>query len=357
MKGALWILGFALLAGMFVGVKLLFPTSNANQVNPRTGEGNEPPERIVCWGNFDVEEGVALLYPRQFGKVVFIHEESTKSKESGYAKVKEGDLLLQVENSLVKLAVEKAKAQVRAAEQQLAEAKKLPELYKLQKESQQSAIKAAQLEYDKFNADIEAKIAAYGAGNEPVVKKLREFADFGLKGLMIKKKVEEDKLKEIELQDADLKIKQAEADLDAKKLMVQEAEETVKHFEITAPSDGYVLRTHVRKGETLGPNPRVAAIEFLPDAPIIVRAEVLQEWGRYVKPGAEVIIEDDTYKGPEWKGVVKKVSGWYATTRSPIIEPFRYNDVRTLECIIEVEKGGPEMRIGQRVRAKIKMQK
>ena len=143
--------------------------------------------------------------------------------------------------------------------------------------------------------------------------------------------------------------------VDAKKLIVQEAEETVKHFEITAPSDGYVLRTHVRKGETLGPNPRAPAIEFLPDAPIIIRAEVLQEWGRYVKAGAEVTIEDDTYKGPEWKGVVKKVGGWYATTRSPIIEPFRYNDVRTLECIIEVEKVGPEMRIGQRVRAKIKM--
>jgi hypothetical protein len=36
-----------------------------------------------------------------------------------------------------------------------------------------------------------------------------------------------------------------------------------------------------------------------------------------------------------------------------VIEPLRYNDVRTLECIIRVEGGGSAKLIGQRVRAKI----
>jgi hypothetical protein len=101
------------------------------------------------------------------------------------------------------------------------------------------------------------------------------------------------------------------------------------------------------------------AIEFLPTSPIIVKAEVLQEWGSYVKVGQDVVIEDDTYKGPKWTGKVRTISQWYARTRSPIIEPFQMNDVRTLECLIEDirpdEKNLTQPRIGQRVRAKIKI--
>jgi hypothetical protein len=40
-----------------------------------------------------------------------------------------------------------------------------------------------------------------------------------------------------------------------------------------------------------------------------------------------------------------------------VIEPFRLNDVRTLECIITIEKTESTMRVGQRVRAMIKMGK
>ena len=190
-------------------------------------------------------------------------------------------------------------------------------------------------------------------------KKLVDLAGYGLKELGEKEKAEVAKLKQIELQDADLKIQQAEADLDAKKERVeQEAKEMLQALQDRrSQRPAMSCAMHVRKGETLGPNPRSAAVEFLPDAPIIVRAEVLQEWGRFVKPGKEVVIEDDTYQGPEWKGVVKRVSDWYAPVRSPIIEPFRYNDVRTLECIIEVKSGDSPKLIGQRVRAKIKIDK
>jgi hypothetical protein len=36
-----------------------------------------------------------------------------------------------------------------------------------------------------------------------------------------------------------------------------------------------------------------------------------------------------------------------------ILEPFMVNDVRTLECVIDINPGGPPMRIGQRVRVTI----
>ncbi len=352
---AFWIVGVLLLVGMIVGVRLLFMGSAAQ------ADVNDPnvsnPERIVCWGNFDVEKGVARLYPRQFGTVAYVHAESAKAKEGERVRVKKDELLLQVDDGVAQLTVLEAEAAVRASEQQLAQAKQLPDLYKIQKERQQSAIKAIELEIQQFKVELDSKLLGLEEQNPKLAKLYRDLAKFGEDKLKEKQKAEEGTLREIELQDADLKIKQAEADLDAKKVTVKKAQEVVKYHKILAPSDGFVLRVHTREAEALGPNPMSPAIEFVPDLPIIVRAEVLQEWGRHVKPGAEVTIEDDTYKGPEWKGIVRRVSTWYATTRSPVIEPFRYNDVRTLECIIDVTEGSSEKMIGQRVRARIKIEK
>ena len=50
-------------------------------------------------------------------------------------------------------------------------------------------------------------------------------------------------------------------------------------------------------GALVGPcwaNPMKAAIEFLPKADVVVKAEVLQEWGRFIEENQEVDIEDDS---------------------------------------------------------------
>jgi biotin carboxyl carrier protein len=353
-KGTFWVIGILLLVFMVVGARWVYEGSAKAGTNKNDAAGNDSQPMVISWGHFDVEKGVAFLYPRQYGNVVYLHDESEKSKDGAAVEVKEGELLLQVDDALAKLKVEEAKADVDAGEQQFKEAQKLPQLYKLQQETQQSAIKSAQSEIERFDLELKSKLDPLDPSSA-LAKIYRDLAKTGADQLNEKKNVEEKKLAQIKLQDAQLKIEQAKADLDARKVRLKEAEEMLKYYKIVAPSDGYVLRVHVRKGETLGPNPRSAAIEFLPKAPIIVRAEVLQEWGRFVKPGKEVVIEDDTYKGPVWNGVVKRISGWYAPVRSPIIEPFRFNDVRTLECIIEVKSGDSPKLIGQRVRAKIKI--
>jgi hypothetical protein len=100
------------------------------------------------------------------------------------------------------------------------------------------------------------------------------------------------------------------------------------------------LRVLTQVGETLGNQPKTAAIEFCPKAPRIIRAEVLQEWASRVKEGQEAVIEDDTGAGARWHGKVKHVSDWYTHRRSMLQEPFQYNDVRTLECLVSVDGGG-----------------
>jgi multidrug resistance efflux pump len=341
------ILGIILILASIVGAKFALDhrTAAATSTQKNAGEANQLPDKIVCWGFFDVEPGEARLYPTQFGRVVEVKPENYQVKEAG-------EVLLQVDDKLARLDVEKAKASVKAAQNQAAEARKLPDLYKFQKEQQNSAIAGIDHEIQKLKLEEKTSIDSL-IEDDPKTKNIRELFKVGLALLGEKKKAAEAKLKELELQDAQLKINEAEADLDAKNVQLKQAEEVLKHFQIRAPSKGTVLRVHVRNGETLGPNPRIQAIDFLPDSGIVVKAEVLQEWGRFVKEKQAVEIEDDTYNGPIWKGEVKSISKWYAPTRSPVIEPFRYNDVRTLECIIRVEGGGSAKLIGQRVRAKI----
>ncbi len=323
MKGYV-LLGIALLVAMFAGGALLFSGSAANDKAKRDAEANTPPEMVVCWGYFDGEKGVAGLDPRQFGDVTDVLPENTR--------VKKGDVLLQIDNTVAQL-------KVTAAQQQVTQAKQLTRRYELQAIEAQRSLNAVVRE---ANRDID-RLRKNGSPAQ-----VKEAEDL----LADRKTAAEAKLEQIKLQNAPLKIAMAATQLN-------EAEAMLEYFKVVAPDDGTVLRVNVRKGETLGPGAMRHAVEFLPDAPIVVKAEVSQEWGSYIAKGQDVLIEDDTYHGPTWPGTVRSVSKWYAQTRSPVIEPFRMNDVRTLECIIELKeaKDAPTPRIGQRVRAKIQIGK
>jgi hypothetical protein len=82
----------------------------------------------------------------------------------------------------------------------------------------------------------------------------------------------------------------------------------------------------------------------------------MQEFAHGVKVGLPVIIEDDSSAAYQWEGKITSVSDWFTHRRFPMQEPFQFNDVRTLECIVEVyEKSQePPLRIGQNMRVMIK---
>lgn len=348
------ILGIVLLAVTFVIAKFALDnqTPGASAKTQTENESAKAPDRIVCWGYFEAEKGVRNLDPSQFGLIDKVEAENVT--------VEEGAVLLQVNDAIANWKVAQARAALKAAEQQFAEAQQLPEYYKQQKVQQSALIKSIELEIEEIKLDRDSQLRSLDEKSAQYKTAYQKFAK-GLDKLAEKKKAEEAKLKQLELQDAKLKMSAAEADRDAKKAQLKEAEESLKLFQIVAPARGIILRANYKKGETIGPNPMKHAIEFLPEGDFVVRAEVLQEWGRYIKdprehPNArqEVEIEDDTYKGDSWKGTVKSVSKWYAQARSQVIEPFRYNDVRTMEVIIAV-KDSAGARVNQRVRAKVKI--
>jgi multidrug resistance efflux pump len=346
MKSGYVLLGIVLLIATLFGAKLVHDhDSTASAKSKADAVANKPPEWILGWGFFDVKSGVAPLNPRQFGNITFVAEENKDFNKD--------EVLMQVDDKLAKLKVKEAEADVDASTQQLALANQLTRLYELQQKQQEALIRS--IDHETNTLKLKRDRETLPLNNQPLKETIEKFYVEGLAQLAEKKKSEEAKLDQIKLQDAKLKIAQAQADLGAKNVRLEQAKEMLNHFVVKAPSKGTVLRVHVHTGETLGPNPLRPAMEFLPKTETVVKAEVLQEWGRFVKENQVVEIEDDTYHGLAWEGTVKSVSKWYAPPRSTVLEPFRLNDVRTLEVIISVEKAD-DARNGQRVRAKIKIQ-
>ena len=66
---------------------------------------------------------------------------------------------------------------------------------------------------------------------------------------------------------------------------------------------------------------------------------------------ADIFLDGDN--DSRWTGSVLRCADWIANRRSMIDEPGQRNDVRTLECIITLDPGEPNLRIGQRMRVMI----
>jgi len=236
----------------------------------------------------------------------------------------------------------------------LAEAKRLTDKQELELKAQQLAIDAAV-------ADKEAAESLVAKVKNLVDKKIGgseydlKAAEAKVKQAVAKVTAEEVKLDLLKKFGPEDKIKRAGLDVDLKKQFVAHAQLALKQYTLTAPTDGTVLRVWTSVGESLGPNPKAPAIEFCPKLPRIIRAEVMQEYADRVKEGQDAIVEDDSAAAHQWKGKVVRASDWFTHKRSIIQEPFQLNDVRTLECIIEVTEDpqGAILKIGQRMRVMI----
>jgi multidrug resistance efflux pump len=353
MNRILWPLGIMLLIGSVLGAGWMWQHNAVDQAN----NGNlDSIREIDCLAIVDVEDGVSDLYPSQMGKVVEVASARIKDKD-GVEKervFKKGDLLLRLESDVAELQLGKAKAALAAAQAELTKANKLEAERKVKLEIQTNAIAAAKYEKTRLDEDLEAKKKALKEKIGETPQSTLRMMQAAVDAAKAKVAIEEGKLEAIKLIDPALEVTRARADVDAKEHDIKIAEENLKNYRLEAPFDGVVLRWHTRVGEVLGPNPKAPAVEFCPIAPRIARAEVIQEWGHKVHVGQEATIQDDVYQGPEWQGKVKSISPWYAPKRMRVIEPFMTNDVRTLECIVEFTGGQSPVRIGQRLRVKIK---
>lgn len=336
------ILGLLLLAGSLGGA---WAYQQQNPPPPPSAKEPEPaPPLVMAIGYVDGEFGVAKLFPLASGRVT-----STAAEGAPVAK---GDAVLVLDDQLAQMKLKEAEADLANAAAQLEQAKKLEPQHAEKIKQQISAIAGADLKKKAMKNELDAKeksASEFVKLNTQLLDAMRQTVAALDKVI----EVEQSKLAELKLVDAKLEVKRADANVAAKTVQRDQAQYALDQMKVLAPSDGTVLRVHVNPGEILGPGAQRPAIEFLPKGSLIVRAEILQEWAPRVKLDQEVEIVDDTYQGPSWKGKVYFTAPWFTQKRNLIIEPFMYNDVRYMECLVRVAESPSPPRVGQRVRVRI----
>jgi multidrug resistance efflux pump len=161
-----------------------------------------------------------------------------------------------------------------------------------------------------------------------------------------------ERLAELRQSDPALAVREARTDLAAAEARAGAADYTVAQCQVRAPTAGTVLRVQTSAGEVIGPG-GTAPLLFCPDRPMIVRAEIEQEFVRRLSVGQAARVEDESVGGPAWTGRVARVAGWYASRRGTNDKPSAFKDVPTVECVITLDELRPPLRIGQRVQVVI----
>jgi multidrug resistance efflux pump len=314
-----------------------------------TGTPNEtatsPGLVAVAIAYADIEQGVTPLSPVQAGRVVRI------DAKEGVAVAADAPLLY-VDDAQAKLQEEDARIAVEAAKVRLEDARALEGQHEQRIAAQKQAVQSAQKDVEVarvLHEKVKTRFERQTGGSKEDVESaelLVKKAEAALQG-------EKAKLAVLKLQDPTRAATLAEKDLEARKVDLRKARQAVKDCVLYAPCAGTPLRVLTTVGEALGPNPRQPAIVFCPApevSPLIVRAEVEQEYAAHVTPNQTARIVDDATGGGTWTGKVARVSKWYSQRRSVLLEPAVFNDVRTVECIITLDANQKELKIGQRVR-------
>jgi multidrug efflux pump subunit AcrA (membrane-fusion protein) len=330
-----WVLGFVLLLGTAVGAGWFF-----NQ--PATGSGLAGGDAfyngVEAFGQglVDVPDGLTFMHPLQVGRVKIVQVQEGDA-------VKAGDLLLSVDNDVQRLRLQEALADLDAARKELADAQRqLPLDIAIQKKK----IEALQADYDIAQRELDK---VKNTGSE-LAKGQLPSAEDKLKAAAARIEAEQALLKKIEDTDVVGPVERLKDKVKSKQAQAELAQRAVFECDVYAPGDGIVLRLYATPGDALSNQPRQPAIVFCPNVQRIIRTEVLQEFADKVQVGQIAYIEDDTRAATRWKGQVVRVPQWLANRRAMMFEPFQYNDVRMLECIVALDPGAPPVRIGQRMR-------
>lgn len=296
--------------------------------------------RVVGFGHVDVEGGTVPLSFAVGGHVAEVL-------------VKEGEQVT-AGQPLVRLELAQATAQVQEAQSALDQARihrrqadRAAQNFSIRRQLQEQAIEAAETRaaaQERSVRHVEELVGDDVVPNEQFLN-ARDLE----RSLWTAVMAEKLKLKQIELDDPSETVALAEASLQLAIARRAQAEDQLRQHTMTAPDDGIVLRVQLTAGQLTGPT-APPPIWFAPDRPRIVRCEIDQAFADRVHAGLKAEAFDDRIVGQGWTGVVSRCGDWIAPKRSVLDEPFQRNDVRTLECLITLDPGQPELRIGQRMR-------
>ncbi len=343
----LWILALTLLIGTTTGFVSLLATSSEDTPSVAERESSTAllsSSAITCLGYVDVENGITSLSPARPGCIVEIVAREGEA-------VRAGSVLLRIDDRSARYARQQAQAMRDAAGVRLAQAREALRKYPVQLAQQEAALDAAR-----------ARLAAarhMQTEKEKLLKsKLISDWEFAVTREQIKElealcRAEEEKLAELRLHDAELAVRSAQAEAAASQARLEEAEYALEECVLKAPEAGTVLRVLVGRGTVVNGGAGQPAIQFRPDRPLVVRAEVEQEFVGRIAVGQAAVVEDEFQAGGPWRGRVLRIADWHSQHRALLQQPPRFTDVPTVECLITLDPDCPRLRLGQRVRVTI----
>jgi multidrug resistance efflux pump len=347
MRCLAWLLGLTLLVGTAAGFRSFLPISPGDA--PPGGEGEAtssalPPGAITCLGYADGEKGVTALSPARPGCVaeVLVSEGDT---------VRAGASLLRLDDRSARFARQQAWAARDAAGVRLAEAREALRQYPARMAQQQAALEAAR-------ARLAAAHRLMARKEELLASRLRTTSEVAIVAEQIKElealcRAEQEKVAEFRLHDAELAVRGAEAEVAGSQARLEDAEYAVDQCTLRAPEVGTVLRVLVGRGTMSNGASAEPAILFRPTGPLVVRAEVEQEFVGRLAVGQAAVVEDEFHAGGPWHGRVRRIADWHTQQRTLLQQPPRFTDVPTVECIIALDSESPPLRPGQRVCVRI----
>jgi multidrug resistance efflux pump len=344
---AVWLGALIFVASLVVAGLSMHGRSTDPTLPPSTAPTPTEGQAWYSLGKVDIEGGITPLYPLQLGRVAAVEARENEP-------VKAGQPLVRLEGAVQRLKQRQAEMDLQGAQRELA-------IAQAKVKEADSGIAAQKLAIDAASKNVEkARI---------LQKKQKDFEEGGLAGDKETLKVANLTVEQAELAvqgermkltlvesakfTAEQYVAAARAKIEAKQAQLDEAKKAVEDCVLRAPVDGTSLRILVTPGQALGANPRQPAVVFAADRPLLVRAEVEQEFVDRVHESQRVVIEDHVTGKECGQGKVISLARWFAPSRTNNPETLQLNnDARTLECVVQIESKTREMRIGQRVRVR-----
>ena len=298
---------FWILIGVVVlgagGVLFLGEQAKANKAKEEAAAKAAPPSpyAAVANGKADVEGGIIQIAARRGGivRAVYVQEGD---------RVTTGQILARQEDDEARLSVQRASAEVRQASAQMA--------------ATQVQIGTAQREYDRLGRLV--------ASNYVAAQKMDQARDA------------------IATAQANLGAQQAA--VSTARARLGEAQYNLELTVIRAPMSGRIVRRYANPGAGASTLNVSNMFDLEPDAPRIVRAEIVEASIPAVAVGQEVKIVPEADETKLYTGRVLRRAAMFGARRLQSDDPSERSDERVVEVVVSAE--GAPLLIGQRVLVK-----
>lgn len=337
------------------GVLTVFMTSRAAGDKPSDPKSAPDRPYLVCWGDVDTEDRYVGLFPENFPMPARV----TKVLKKEGADVQKGEPLLEFDADQLNLKVREAENGIQAA---LAEQAKA-----------EGAVRMHTVLVNEADKLWQAKQAILSSKKSEYLEAERLF-NVNKIGRKLELDAAQAAVREAELNSEAAKIKWEGLKAEVPTYYVDIARENVKHKQTLkaqaeqardllackAPADGKIIRSFVTEGANFGMQSREPAFWFLKKGPLIVRAEVTQEFAKGAIVGKSATITDDSDETQVWTGTVTKVGEQFLPKRhggASILDLMPVSDERVLECLVSIDTEPGKSaapKFGQKVRVTLR---